>query len=148
VFIWVLHIFHTYVVSFHPNVAYVFTYMMLHMFCNGYTRVSDVCCKCFNCFRRILQIFSLDVAKVELMLHILQWTLFGLAYMRVGVEGARAAARETCVGADRDRVGIGHGAARDTDQARDTEWRGTPREAGVRRGRLGSSSVRTLAFPS
>jgi hypothetical protein len=34
---------------------------MLHMFCNGYkscfSGALDVCCKCFNCFRRILQVF-------------------------------------------------------------------------------------------
>jgi hypothetical protein len=35
--------------------------------------VSDVCCKCFNCFERMLQVFHLVVAKVDLVLHVLQW---------------------------------------------------------------------------
>jgi len=69
---------------------------MLHMFCNGYTRVfprvSDVCCKCFNCFGRTLQMFPLDVAKVDLMLHMLQWDPYAATaccnyWARVGVEG-------------------------------------------------------------
>ena len=84
---------------------------MLHMFCNGYTRVFlvflDVCCKCFNCFGRMLQMFHLDV--VYLVLHticrirLLQlvglpacaWGLEGVcerqapACMRMGVEGVR-----------------------------------------------------------
>jgi hypothetical protein len=35
--------------------------------CNGYTRMfSSLCSKCFICFRRMLQVFCLDVAKVEL----------------------------------------------------------------------------------
>ena len=32
--------------------------------------VLDVCCKYFNC---MLQVFYLDVAKVDLVLHMLQW---------------------------------------------------------------------------
>jgi hypothetical protein len=76
--------FHTYVASvFHPDIAYVshicckcFIWMLC-MFCNGYTRlfhrVSDVCCKCFNYFGRMLQVFHPDVAKIDLMLHMLQW---------------------------------------------------------------------------
>ena len=37
--------------------------------CNG---VSTICHKCFICFRHILQMFYLDVAKVDLVLHMLQ----------------------------------------------------------------------------
>jgi hypothetical protein len=34
--------------------------------CNGlYTYVSSVCSKCFVCFRRILQVFYLDIAKLD-----------------------------------------------------------------------------------
>jgi len=80
-FIWVLHMFHTYVASvlsrcficftlmfqvFHPDVAYVFN--------TCFPRVSDICCKCFNCFGRMLQMFFLHIAKVDLVLHMLQWT--------------------------------------------------------------------------
>jgi hypothetical protein len=53
---------------------------MLHLnVCNGYTRVYkffwcfisvlNICCKYFNCFGRMLQVFHLDVAKVDQMLH-------------------------------------------------------------------------------
>jgi hypothetical protein len=38
-----------------------------------FASVSDVCCKCCNCFRRMLQVFHLDVAKIDLVLHMLQW---------------------------------------------------------------------------
>jgi hypothetical protein len=57
-----LHVFYLGValMLFYPDVAYDFTHM-LHMFCNGYTRISlvfqmyvasvstvlDICCKCF-----------------------------------------------------------------------------------------------------
>jgi hypothetical protein len=65
------------------------------MFCNGYTYlpgISDVCCKCFNSFERRLQVFHLDIVKVDLVLHILQWDSSAVAaepaYMRMGVEGA------------------------------------------------------------
>jgi hypothetical protein len=50
--------------------------------CNGYTRVFkffwcfanvlDVCCKCFSCFGYMLQVFYLNVTKVDRMLHMLQ----------------------------------------------------------------------------
>jgi hypothetical protein len=39
---------------------------MLHTFCNGY--------KCFSCFRRMLQLFDLDVVKIDL----------GVAHVAVG----------------------------------------------------------------
>jgi hypothetical protein len=35
-----------------------------------FASVSDVCCKCFRC---MLQMFYLDIAKVDLVLHMLQW---------------------------------------------------------------------------
>jgi hypothetical protein len=46
-----------------------------------FASVSDVCCKCINYFGRMLQVFHLDVAKVDLVLHMLQWDhlLLGLA---------------------------------------------------------------------
>jgi hypothetical protein len=50
--------FQTYVASvFHLNVTYV----------------SHISCKCFNCFGRMLQVFHPNVAKVDLVLHMLQW---------------------------------------------------------------------------
>jgi hypothetical protein len=36
-----------------------------------YTYVASVCFKCFSCFRRMLQVFYLDVAYVAVAIHIL-----------------------------------------------------------------------------
>jgi hypothetical protein len=71
----VAYVLHLYC-KFHSNVVYVshiicnVTYVLqwLHM---CFPRVSDVCCRCFNCFRRILHMFPLDIAKVDLVLHML-----------------------------------------------------------------------------
>jgi hypothetical protein len=70
-FIWVLHMFHSYVASIFIR--------MLHMFHTYAASVSSRCCICFAmahvfswCFRRMLQVFHPDIAKVDLMLHILQ----------------------------------------------------------------------------
>jgi hypothetical protein len=41
---------------------------MLHMFSD----VLDVCCKCFNYLDVCYECFILDVAKVDLLLHMLQ----------------------------------------------------------------------------
>jgi hypothetical protein len=87
------------------------------------------------------------------MLHMLQWDPFaGPACMHVGVEGAQAVGTRNCVGADRDGVGVGHTAARDTVRARDTEQRKPPREAdaGVLAGataclREADAGIQTLA---
>ena len=38
-----------------------------------FASILDVCCKCFSCSGRMLLVFHLGVAKVDLMLHILQW---------------------------------------------------------------------------
>jgi hypothetical protein len=83
-FIWVLYMFHTYVASVSSGCCkYFHTYVV---------SVSSRCCICFamatlvfsSCFRRMLQVFqlfrtyvahvSLDVAKADLVLHMLQWT--------------------------------------------------------------------------
>jgi hypothetical protein len=45
------------------------TWFQVFLWC--FASVSDICCKCFNCFGRMLQVFHLDVAKVDLMLHML-----------------------------------------------------------------------------
>jgi hypothetical protein len=84
---------------------------MLHMFYNSYTRVSlmcsDVCCKCFHGFRRILQMFSLDVTKVDLVVVV-------PTCMRMGVKGAWVAGTGNRADANWDRAsmrhsGVGHG---------------------------------------
>jgi hypothetical protein len=42
---------------FHLDVAYVLQWVQ-----TCFPRVLDVCCKCFNCFGRMLQMFPLDIA--------------------------------------------------------------------------------------
>jgi hypothetical protein len=37
-----------------------------------FASVLNVCCKYFSCFRRMLQLFHLNVAKLDLVLHIFQ----------------------------------------------------------------------------
>jgi hypothetical protein len=71
---------------FHLDVAYFFTLMLqvfhldvayvLQWLHTCFPRVLDACCKCFNCFRRMLQMFSLNIVKVDTVLYMLQWTLF------------------------------------------------------------------------
>jgi hypothetical protein len=46
---------------------------MLHMLLWLYIHVSSVCLNCFIYFKPMLQVFYLDVAKVDLVLHMLQW---------------------------------------------------------------------------
>ena len=74
----VFHVFQTYVAIVYLYVAKV--NLDVACVCNGFqvfsgvfTTVSDVCCKCFNCFERMLQVFHVDIAKVDLVLHMLQW---------------------------------------------------------------------------
>jgi hypothetical protein len=63
-FIWMLYMFHTYLAS-------VF-FSMLHIFCNGFFKcfynVSYTCFKCFICLQTMLQMFHLDVSKVDRVL--------------------------------------------------------------------------------
>jgi hypothetical protein len=83
-FIWALHMFHAYVVSvsseccicFHTYVASVSSRCCIcfAMTTHCFPRVSDACCKCFNYFGCMLQMFPLDSVKVDLVLHMLQWT--------------------------------------------------------------------------
>jgi hypothetical protein len=58
---------------FHLDVAYVCNDFQVFPRC--FASVSDVCCKCFSCFRHMLQVFHLGDAKVDLVLHMLQWDL-------------------------------------------------------------------------
>jgi hypothetical protein len=54
---------------FYLDVAYVLQWLQ-----TCFLGVSDVCCKCLNCFGRMLQVGHLDVAKVDL----------GVAHVAVG----------------------------------------------------------------
>jgi hypothetical protein len=96
---------------FHLDVAYVL--QCLH---TCFPRVLDVCCKCFNCFGRMLQMFPLNVAKVDMVEHTLQWpdATVGPACMRMGVNGARVIGARNRVRTNRDGAGMGHEAAWDT----------------------------------
>jgi hypothetical protein len=114
---------------------------MLHMFYNGYTCVSDV---------YMLQVFQLFQKYVANVFSRCYKSRSGVAHvavnpiMHMSVEGVRAAS------ADRDEAGVGHRLAWDMEWARDMERHGTPREGGIRRGRLNASprlDIRTLAFP-
>jgi hypothetical protein len=103
-FIWMLHMLHVYCMCF---------IWMLHMFFNGYTHVfsgvSDVCCKCSNCFRP--------------MLHMLQWDPSVLAaYMR-GCGGARVIGMGNGVGTNRDATPMW------ACTSMGTAWHGAPCEA-------------------
>jgi hypothetical protein len=53
--------FHTYVASVLSGCCICFA-----MAVNVFPGISDVCCKCFNCFGRMLQVFLLDVVKGDL----------------------------------------------------------------------------------
>jgi len=92
----------------------------------------------------MLQIFPLDVAKVDPVLHMLQWTPFvAAACMRVGVERALAVGTGNRAGADRDESGRGIRSEHGTRG-------GMGPHAGVWRDRLDASAfldIRTLAFP-
>jgi hypothetical protein len=101
------------------------------MFCNGCTRVSYVCCKRFNCFGRMLQIFSLNVTKVDLVLHMLRWNPFAAAvyycsyWVRLHTRGCGEDTSGRCGKSCQRRstrsgmghIGLGHGAVWDSFEA-------------------------------
>jgi hypothetical protein len=64
VFLQVYHLSFLYVAMLHLDVSKVD--LMLHMLLWLYTYVSEACFKCLICFRRMLQMFHLDVLKVYL----------------------------------------------------------------------------------
>ena len=65
----------------------------------------------------MLQMFSLDVAKVDMILHLLQ--LLGLSTRGYG--GGAIDRRGKRADADRDGAGVGHKVARDTERTWDTD---------------------------
>jgi hypothetical protein len=67
-FICMLHLFYTYIASVLSECC-IYLQWLIHIY---FPRVLDVRCKCFNCFRRMLQMFHLNIIKVDLVLHILQ----------------------------------------------------------------------------
>jgi hypothetical protein len=98
---------------------------MLHMFCNGYTRVFLVL-QVFQLFWTQVASVSSRCCKSRSILHMLQWNPSAVAacWTRMharGCGGARAADAGNGVGADRDaaptsaRAGVGNGAARESE---------------------------------
>jgi hypothetical protein len=86
--------------------------------------ISDICYKCFNYFGCMLQVFHLNIAKVDLCCtccsetHLQQphAATVGAVCMFVGMEGTLRCGRGTRSGAGHEThaghgVGIGHGAA-------------------------------------
>jgi hypothetical protein len=99
-----------------------------------FSGVSDVCCKCFNCFGRMLQVVYLDVAKIDLGVahivvgpicsnHLLQllgppactWVWRGCH--GAGLQDTEQSGTRSPHGS---RCGAGHRAVRATVRARDT----------------------------
>jgi hypothetical protein len=78
-----IQVFHLDVTKAYLNVAYVRNgfqvfsgvlqafQRMLHMFAMTF-KCFQLFCKCFSCFEHMLQVFYLNVAKVDLVLHMLQ----------------------------------------------------------------------------
>jgi hypothetical protein len=64
-----------------------------------FSSVSDVCCKCFSYFGRMLQVFYLDVVKVDLMLQrdplaaTASWSCLGVVHARGKQRRMEAGAR-------------------------------------------------------
>jgi hypothetical protein len=55
---------------FYLDVAYVCNDFSSVFKC--FASVLDMCCKCFSCFKHMLQVFHLDVVEVDLVLHMFQ----------------------------------------------------------------------------
>jgi hypothetical protein len=53
---------------FHLDVAYVFTHMKC--FQVFFSSVSHICFECFSCFTLMLQVFYLDISKIDLVLQL------------------------------------------------------------------------------
>jgi hypothetical protein len=80
-YIWMLHnmhvasvcfqvfqMFHTYVASVSSEYCIYLQWLFKY-----FASVSDAYFRCFTCFGRMLQMFYQDVAKVDMVLHMLQW---------------------------------------------------------------------------
>jgi hypothetical protein len=52
---------------FHLNAVDVLQWLL-----DVFASVSDICCMCFICFEHILQVFHLNITKIDLLLHMLQ----------------------------------------------------------------------------
>jgi hypothetical protein len=61
--------FHTYVASVLYGCCICLQWFSRVFKC--FASVADTCCKCFSYFVRMLQVFYLDVSKVDRILHIL-----------------------------------------------------------------------------
>jgi hypothetical protein len=142
--------FHTYVASvlsgywicFHTYVARVSSgccicLQWLSSVFRCFASVSDVCYKCFSCFGHMLQVFHLDVAKVDLVLHMLQWDPY------VAVAGAPLSQRRWS-----PRTGMRHGQV-----SHPCGWRartpcGCANRGAARETECGNPYIRALAMPT
>ena len=93
--------FHTYIESaFHLDVTmFVMDKHVFSSFFWCFASVLDICCRCFSYFRRMLQMFHLNIAKVDRMLHMLNGTHLA--------QSPTAAARASSSGHRKMRAGVG-----------------------------------------
>ena len=71
-FIWMFHIFHTYVASVLSGCC-ICLQLYFKCFSCVFASISDACFECFGCFIRILQVFYLDVKIDRGCLKALVW---------------------------------------------------------------------------
>jgi hypothetical protein len=110
----------------HPDVAYVFTHMLQVFYLDAayilqwlhtcFSRVSDVCCKCFNCFGRCKSRSGVTLAHICSGPICSSCQLLGLPTCTRVWRGREKQAGNRA-GVDRDRADVGHGATRDTERA-------------------------------
>jgi hypothetical protein len=84
VFIWMLHMFHTYVASVLSRCCVCFI-MVFKCSSGAFASVSDACFKYFIYLGRTLQVLYLDVLKVDRVLHLRPYFLLS----RLGVSSSR-----------------------------------------------------------
>jgi hypothetical protein len=144
-FIRMLHIFsHIYMMQvFHLDVAYVLQW--LH---TCFPHVSNVRCKCFNCFRRMLQMFSSRCCKSRsVVAYVAVDAIYSSRLLQLLGPPARAwvwrgherQAWETV------QVQIETERARDTERHETWNWHGTRSGAGHHVNQECSAGIRTLA---
>jgi hypothetical protein len=102
------------------------------VFLGVFISVSDVCCKCFNCFERVLQMFHLDVS-IDWVLHLPPRLLLLASVSPPFLDAGDVRAVWAHVGVD----GMG-GASHSSD----AESEGAGRAARSKRGARGAASGR------
>jgi hypothetical protein len=94
-FMWILHMFHTYVASILSG-RYICLQWFFSRVSKCFVSVLGACCNCFSCFVRMLQMFYLNVSKVNQdIAHVAMWppatvaycSCLGAVHAREGTEG-------------------------------------------------------------